>query len=204
MNNETARTSLTSKLNTPMSYIYDAVSDNENRAPKLKIKSYLEIFDLPPEQYDQNDYRRELKILELVEVAAKEINNLHYAARKKSRSYKVRAREKANEVFDKCFAEVEKRLLNDHVYHYLLRELDYGYSSRHRVSSYHALLFAMICMANDCYLLNKFKNNAGEMCYLVHDESAAGLPEEQAVNIFGHPHRICKGKEELNLRRKKK
>ncbi|MBQ5390664.1 MAG: hypothetical protein IIU58_07140, partial [Clostridia bacterium] len=66
--------------------------------------------------------------------------------------------EQADEVFKDCIKTVSKYIVNDHVLHLLLTELDLGTKSNSGVSSVKTLLFACLIYEESGRLLSRLKD----------------------------------------------
>ena len=93
--------------------------------------------------------------------------------------------EEAERLFQECKERVEKSA-DDHLYHLLLQELDKGEDSKKGVNAFHALLFAVLCYANDGQLLRKLKKTDYEMQDLISVDMV--YPTDKIVSIYGYPH----------------
>ena len=185
----TDQTSPQAKLDTAMSFVYDAVDEDKGRAPRSKNVYYTELFDLDFEKGDPTGAfaKRRDAILSFVEEAQNKIRHLNFISSKKNRTEKLLAIEEAEALFEECKKKIEKSA-DDHVYALLLRELDKGEESKKRVTSFHALLFAVMCYANEGYLLKKLKKPTCEMLDLYPIAEGAwsdDLPDK--VFVYGHP-----------------
>lgn len=175
------------KLDTAMSFVYDAVGGDKGRSPRSKTVYYTDLFALSFDKADPTGayVKRRDSILKFVEQAQLQIRHLNYIAEKKNRAERILATEEAQRLFEECKEKVEK-LADDHVYYLLLRELDKGEETDKGVTAFHALLFAVMCYANGGYLLKKLQTPAYEMMDLVlADETAS--PDE-TVYVYGYPH----------------
>jgi hypothetical protein len=175
------------KLSTAMSFVYDAARNDKGRSPRSKNVYYTDLFKL---NFDKSDptgayVKRRDSILKFVEEAQAKIKHLNFISKKKNRSERILAMEEAELLFDECKEKIAKTV-DDHVYYLLLRELDKGEETNKNVTAFHALLFAVMCYANDGYLLRKLKKADYEMMDLVTADEMAS--SEDTVSIYGHPH----------------
>lgn len=175
------------KLNTAMSFIYDAVSNDKGRSPRSKNVYYTDLFKLKFDRADPTGayVKRRDSILRFVEDAQSKIRHLNYISRKKNRSERILAMEEAELLFEECKEKIGK-VADDHVYDLLLRELDKGEETNKGVTTFHALLFAVMCYANEGYLLKKLQKPDYEMMDLILNDEA--ILSDYTVSIYGHPH----------------
>jgi hypothetical protein len=180
-------TSLDAKLRTAMSFVYDAARNDKWRSSRIKTVYYTDLFELTFDKKDPNGtyVKRRDSILKFVEEAQVKIRRLNFISKKKNRSERILAMEEAERLFDECKEKIEKTA-DDHLYYMLLSELDKAEEQNKGVSSFHALLFATMCYANDGYLMKTLKKPDYEMLDLIPVDEVI-LPEE-TVLIYGHPH----------------
>lgn len=177
------------KLNTAMSFIYDAVEADAERAPRSKTVQYTELFELNSEKGDPTGAygKRRDSILKFVKEKQSEIRRLNFIGRRKNRAERLMAIMEADALFDECKERIAKTA-DDKVYGLLLRELDIGEASAKGISACNALLFATMAYANGGYLMKKLKKPEKEMLDLVHKDDAVCDGTESIRMIFGHPH----------------
>lgn len=191
--NEKVETSTDAKLNTAMSHIFDIVNTHFKKAPKTNTVKYRNLFDLNPLNDNGNDTHAKNKILDIVSIAQQELKTLTYEYKNKSKSEKQYAKKRSNEIFNKCLDDVGKKLssASDHLYHLLLQELDKE-EPQNKVSNYHALLFSVLCYANNGALIKRLKKPQRIRYELIWAESNHGklsdFLEEEIIYIFNHPH----------------
>ena len=177
-------------MNTPMSFVYDAVKNDKRRAPKSKMIYYTDLFELQFEKGDPTGAysKRRDSILKTVEEAQLQIKHLNFVSKKKNRSERILAMEEIDSLFEECKEKVEKTA-DDHVYYLLLHELDKREETDKSLASFHSLLFAVMCYANDGYLLRKLKNPRYEMFDLIpHEDAIETNDETEKVSVYGYPH----------------
>jgi hypothetical protein len=174
-----------------MSFVYDAARNDKGRSPRSKNVYYTDLFKLSFEKSDPTGayVKRRDSILKFVEEAQAKIKHLNFISKKKNRSERILAMEEAELLFEECKEKIAKTA-DDHVYYLLLRELDKGEETNKNVTAFHALLFAVMCYANDGYLLRKLKKTDYEMLDLIHLDDAITSSDgsDEIISIFGHPH----------------
>ena len=179
------------KLSTAMSFVYDAARNDKGRSPRSKNVYYTDLFKLNFEKSDPTGayVKRRDSILKFVEEAQAKIKHLNFISKKKNRSERILAMEEAELLFEECKEKIAKTA-DDHVYYLLLRELDKGEETNKNVTAFHALLFAVMCYANDGYLLRKLKKTDYEMLDLIHLDDAITSSDgsDEIISIYGHPH----------------
>ncbi len=184
------------KLNTAMSFVYDAVGNDTGRADRSRKVRYKDLFELHFEAGDPTGAftKRRDSIMKFVEEAQMQIRYLNFISKKKNRSEKILAIEKAESLFDECKEKVKKSA-DDHLYSLLLKELDKD-ENVSRVKGFRSLLFAAICYANDCSLMKKLKKPEREMLDLIpiSNEAVSDYSEDDIILIYGHPHVLGRNK----------
>ena len=174
-----------------MSFVYDALGKGSFRSVRRKNVNYTDLFQLEFEKGDPNGtyVKRRDAILEFVEETQAKIRRLNFIGKKKNRSERILAMEEAELLFCECKEKMEKKA-DDHVYHLLLRELDKGEETHKGVTRFHALLFAVMCYANDGYLLKKLKVSDVEMfdLLLLDERELPKTDPSRLVFVYGHPH----------------
>ncbi len=177
-------------LNTAMSFVYDEVRRDKERAPRSKCVNYTDIFSLDFDKADPHSTFRKRRdaILEFVESAQTTIKHLNYVSSKKNRTEKLLAIEEAETLFEECKEKIAEKA-DDHVLYLLLSELDKGEESKKRITAFHSLLFATMCYSSDGYLMRRIKNVGEGMCDLIPLFGAdLNCDAEQTVTIYGYPH----------------
>lgn len=182
--NFVAETSPDAKLDTAMSFIFDAVKADVSKATGRKSIPYVSLFELDEKAVDRTGkYSKECKsITEHVAECQKKISRINLDAKSKGRSEKALAKEEVNKLFESC---KEKIKADDQVCRLLLGKL----SENKNVSAYHALLFASMCYANGGYLLKKLKKPQNEMLDLkLIDIIPDYVDPSEVITLFGYPH----------------
>jgi hypothetical protein len=135
--------------------------------------------------------KRRDSILRFVAEAQVKIKHLNFISKKKNRSERILAMEEAELLFDECKEKIAK-IADDHVYYLLLRELDKGEMSHKGITTFHALLFAVMCYANDGYLMKKLKPCKSEMFDLIPIYGKNEEEDDECILLYGHPHKKVK------------
>ena len=183
------KTSPLASLDTPMSFVFDIITEDKGRSPASRKISYASLFELNTEIKESGtDTNRKKQVLRLVSDASDRLRELARSMRKMSDSKKALARETSNLIFKECLEEVEKKLKSDYVYYLLLRELDKE-SDTNRVTKFASLLFALLCYANGGYLLNRVIGPGSDAYDLRLIKDDAVTDNGDTVQIFGHPHK---------------
>ena len=179
------------KLDTAMSFVYDAVQNDTSRAKKVKNISYTELFDLEFEPGDPNYAfaKRRDNIIDFVKTAQMHIRNLNYHSSGMTRAELEYAQELEYIIFEGCKERIE-RSGDDHVIYLLLKELDKDDDSDKDISQCKALLFAAMLYASDGYLIKKVRRSDTEMLDLIYCEDTSDVDKEKIKMIYGYPHVI--------------
>lgn len=146
------------KLNTPMCHIYDIVESLNTRSEYTHLVKFRDLFALDPADGDSNDSHRKKNVIDAVKKAGDEIRSIKIRAQNKKDKERRVLIEQANEVFKDCIKTVSKYIVNDHVLHLLLTELDLGTKSKSGVSSVKTLLFACLIYEESGRLLSRLKD----------------------------------------------
>ena len=145
------------KLNTPMCHIYDIVESLNTRSEYTHLVKFRDLFELDASNCDSNDSHRKKNVIDTVKKAGDEIRSIKIRAQNKKDKDRRVLIEQANEVFKDCIKTVSKYIVNDHVLHLLLTELDLGTKSKSGVSSVKTLLFACLIYEETGRLLSRLK-----------------------------------------------
>ena len=146
------------KLNTPMCHIYDIVESLNTRSEYTHLVKFRDLFALDPADGDSNDSHRKKNVIDAVKKAGDEIRSIKIRAQNKKDKERRVLIAQANEVFKDCIKTVSKYIVNDHVLHLLLTELDLGTKSKSGVSSVKTLLFACLIYEESGRLLSRLKD----------------------------------------------
>ena len=127
---------------------------------------------------DDDDNLRET-LAELLELEGYDVK-----MRGKGRSEKLLQREVMDAAFEKAKKTVANNLANDTVLSMILEELDHSGDTKNSVSSYYALLFALLIFEKNHRFLDQVIQNAKPQYDLIYTQ------DEQTpdVLIFGYPH----------------
>ncbi|MBR5222402.1 MAG: hypothetical protein IKV66_15570 [Clostridia bacterium] len=156
--NVTSKSDKNVKLNTPMCHIYDIVESLKTRSEYTHHVNFRDLFDLDTADGDSNDSHRKKNIIDAVLKAGAEIRSIKIRAKDKKDKERKILIEQADKVFQSCLKTVSKYIVNDHVLHLLLTELDLGTKSKSGVSSVKTLLFACLIYEEGGRLLSRLKD----------------------------------------------
>ena len=175
------------RLDTSMSFLYDAIKSDKGRSPRSKTVRYTELFELHFDKADPTGayVKRRESVLKLVQEAQERIHHLNFISKRRNRSERLLAMAEAEELFEECKERISK-VADDHLYYLLLTELDRGEEENKRVSAFHALLLAAMCYAGDGYLMKRLKKPEREMLDIIPSDGSE--PSEEILYIYGHPH----------------
>ena len=144
-----------SKLDCPMSFIYDIVTGISDRAKSHTTVKLAELFALDESDKGDNDSRSKQNIIETAISAHEKITSLQTRAKKAEEDEKVLLVKKAEEAFANCLSAVSKNAVNDHILAMLLKEIDNPKESRYNISACRHLLFACLLYEKNRRLLSK-------------------------------------------------
>lgn len=176
-------------MNTPMSFIFDAVESCNNRSAKTQTVKLIDLFDLDVTDNDANDTHRKQKIIRTVKDAYAQIQHLQIGMKKDDE--KQYQKEKADELFTKCLEVASKHIVNDHILHMILKEIDNDKKEKYDIGSAKSFLFAVLLYEKNKRLLNKVKGMDSHifselMLYENEDDGNMFVTE----TIYGHRHII--------------
>lgn len=178
-------------LNTPLSYVYDTVINDECRSDSSHVIPYVDFFKLEYSFYDQNAKRRAKNFLEYAEYVQKDINMTNMNAKCSNESAEGKVKKKLYE----AVLESEKYLKSDTEYWYafeLMGEMPCKKNegnkkeTQKRVKRNNIALY-LLCFANNMKLIENVTSVA-LMKDLKQDDTL--LKEEVYDIIYGHPHKI--------------
>ena len=153
----TAKSDKNVKLDTPMCHIYDIVESLNARSEYTHLVKFRDLFDLDTADCDSNDSHRKKNVIDAVLKAGAEIRSIKIRAKDKKDKERKILLEQADRIFKDCLKTVSKYIVNDHVLHLLLNELDLGTKSKSGVSSVKTLLFACLIYEESGRLLSRLK-----------------------------------------------
>ena len=145
------------KLDCPMSFIYDIVSQCSVRAKPHATAKLSVLFALDERERGENDTHKKQNIIEAVVSAHKKITLLQVQAKHADADGKRVILEKAQKVFEDCLSIASRNIVNDHILCMLLKELDNPKESKYEIRSCRHLLFA-------CILSKKATQPQGSSC----------------------------------------
>ena len=176
-------------MNTPMSFIFDAVESCNNRSVKTQTVKLVDLFDLYVSDCDANDTHRKQKIIQTVKDAYSQIQHLQIGMKKDDE--KQHRKEKADELFEHCLEVASKHIVNDHVLHMILKEIDNDKKEKYDIGSAKSFLFAVLLYEKNKRLLNKVKGMDthifSELMLYENDDDGNMFVTE---TIYGHRHII--------------
>ena len=176
-------------MNTPMSFIFDAVESCNNRSAKTQTVKLVDLFDLDVSDCDANDTHRKQKIIQTVKDAYSQIQHLQIGMKKDDE--KQYRKEKADELFEHCLEVASKHIVNDHVLHMILKEIDNDKKEKYNIGSAKSFLFAVLLYEKNKRLLNKVKGmDTHIFSELMFYEGSAKPDTFITESIYGHRHVI--------------
>ncbi len=186
----TAKSDKNVKLNTPMCHIYDIVESLNTRSEYTHLVKFRDLFALDPADGDSNDSHRKKNVIDAVKKAGDEIRSIKIRAQNKKDKERRVLIEQANEVFKDCIKTVSKYIVNDHVLHLLLTELDLGTKSKSGVSSVKTLLFACLVYEESGRLLSRLKapENYHAEDLLFHQYFTELKEDAHTEYLYGHKY----------------
>ena len=176
-------------MNTPMSFIFDAAESCNNRSAKTQTVRLIDLFDLDVSDNDANDTHRKQKIIQTVKDAYSQIQHLQIGMKKDDE--KQYLKEKADELFEHCLEVASKHIVNDHVLHMILKEIDNDKKGKYNIGSAKSFLFAVLLYEKNKRLLNKVKGmDTHIFSELMLYENEADGEMFVTETIYGHRHII--------------
>ena len=176
---EKIRKDNTANLDTPMAYIYDAVENFSMQSLKRKRVPLRDLFELDVSDADTNDSKRKRKIIETVHEAYKAMRQYKIDEDDNDEDNKEISLKERKKIFSECLEVVSKNVVNDHVLHLILNELDS--KDKSMVTEAKSMLFACILYEGSGRLLSKVKTPEGYKCV---DFKVFTGPKEDMENYF--------------------
>ena len=176
---EKIRKDNTANMYTPMAYIYDAVENFSMQSLKRKRVPLRELFDLDVSDADTNDSKRKRKIIETVHEAYKAMRQYKIDEDDNDEDNVEISIKERKKIFSECLEVVSKNIVNDHVLHLVLNELDS--KDKSIVTEAKSMLFACILYEGSGRLLSKVKTPEGYKCI---DFKIFTGPEEDMEKYF--------------------
>ena len=185
---EKIRKDNTANLDTPMAYIYDAVENFSMQSLKRKRVPLRELFDLDVSDADTNDSKRKRKIIETVHEAYKAMRQ--YNEDDNDEDNKEISLKERKKIFSECLELVSKNVVNDHVLHLILNELDS--KDKSMVTEAKSMLFACILYEGSGRLLSKVKTPEGYKCvdFKVFTGTKEDMENYFFEDLYDFPHYI--------------
>ncbi len=176
---------------TPMSFLHDIVDNLKSSVLKAHNIPLSSMFMLSVHDKGNNDSHKKAEIIAIVSQAQKNISYLQARARAADSESKSIYTEEAERVFEKCLADVSKKIKNDHTLCLLLNELDRKDIDK-EVSACRHLLFASMLYADNGRLMKRITGVDefifSELRLWEHDPKfLEGCYQEM---IYGYPHVI--------------
>lgn len=176
-------------MNTPMSFIFDSVGSCNNRSAKTQMVKLVDLFDLDVSDCDANDTHRKQKIIQTVKDAYSQIQHLQIGMKKDDE--KQYRKEKADELLRHCLEVASKHIVNDHVLHMILKEIDNDKKEKYNIGSAKSFLFAVLLYEKNKRLLSKVKGMDSHIfSELMFYEGTAKPDRFITESIYGHRHVI--------------
>ena len=178
------------KLNTPMCHIYDIVESLNTRSEYTHLVKFRDLFELDASDCDSNDSHRKKNVIDAVLKAGAEIRSIKIRAQNKKDKDRRGLIAQADEVFKDCIKTVSKYIVNDHVLHLLLTELDLSTKSKSGVSSVKTLLFACLIYEESGRLLSRMKDAENYQAddLLFHQYFPELKEDAYTEYLFGHKY----------------
>ena len=187
---EKIRKDNTANLDTPMAYIYDAVEKFSMQILKRKRVPLRELFDLDVSDADTNDSKRKRKIIETVHEAYKAMRQYKIDEDDNDEDNKEISLKERKKIFSECLEVVSKNIVNDHVLHLILNELDS--KDKSMVTEAKSMLFACILYEGSGRLLSKVKTPEGYKCvdFKVFTGTKEDMEKYFFEDLYDFPHYI--------------
>jgi hypothetical protein len=134
------------------------VESLNTRSEYTHLVKFRDLFELNASNCDSNDSHRKKNVIDAVKKAGDEIRSIKIRAQNKKDKERRVLIEQADEVFKACIKTVSKSIVNDHVLHLLLTELDLCTKSKSGVSSVKTLLFACLIYEETGRLFSRLKD----------------------------------------------
>ena len=179
-------------INSPLSFLYDAVSSYSDRSAPTERVALTEIFELDGSDKGDNDTHKKQNIIEAVQLAQKQILRLKMQMKNDRNAEREIYAEKQEKVFSECLSTVSKNIVNDHILAMLLRELDKKPTekSKYSLRGCRSLLFACMLYGGERRLLSKVKKIEGyypeDLVYYNQDLDETEFYDTD--EIYGYPH----------------
>ena len=187
---EKIRKDNTANLDTPMAYVYDAVENFSMQSLKRKRVPLRDLFELDVSDADTNDSKRKRKIIETVHEAYKAMRQYKIDEDDNNEDNKEISLKERKKIFSECLEVVSKNVVNDHVLHLILNELDS--KDKSMVTEAKSMLFACILYEGSGRLLSKVKTPEGYKCvdFKVFTGTKEDMENYFFEDLYDFPHYI--------------
>jgi hypothetical protein len=180
-----SRISKEAVLRSPLSHVFDIVSEDDGQNSSEHTISYDDFFNLPKCAYDQGAKRRGYdNFYDFAVGISKELNRSNISAKKHSTNNNVEELyDSAKELLEDALKGTNKYLKGPSDYYYALQRIMELTREGKRVF----VPLYLLCFANSGWLLGRIPKSAEPMKYLVQDDT---LNRDDSIVIYGHPHRL--------------
>ena len=184
-----SRISKEAVLRSPLSHIFDIVSEDDGQNSSEHTISYDDFFNIPKCAYDQGAKRRGYdNFYDFAVGISKELNRSNISAKKHSTNNNVEALyDSAKELLEDALKGTDKYLKGPSDYYYALQRIMRLTQEGKRVF----VPLYLLCFAKSGWLLGRIPKTSDPMRDLIQDDS---LSHDVAVMIYGHPHKLCEAK----------
>lgn len=111
-------------LQTPMAFVYDTIENFKGRGASSHRINLYDMFELDTSDSDSNDSHRKKNVIDTVNSVYKIIHSLKIQAKGREDNERQILLDEADRIFKECLKTVSKYIVNDHVLHLLLKEID--------------------------------------------------------------------------------
>jgi hypothetical protein len=176
-------------LRSPLSHVFDIVSEDDGQNSSEHIISYDDFFNIPKCAYDQGAKRRGYDNFYDFSVGiSKELNEKNITAKKHSTNKNVEViYDSTKKVLADALDGANKYLKSPSDYYYALQRIMELTREGKRVF----VPLYLLCFANSGWLLGRIPKALDPMRDLIQDDS---LSHDDAIMIYEHPHKLCAAK----------
>jgi len=175
------------ELQTPMAFVYDIIENFKGRGTSSRRIKLYDLFALDTSDSDSNDSHRKKRVIESVNSAYGKIHSLKMRAQNKEDNERQILLDEANKIFNDYLETVSRYIVNDHVLHLLLKEIDSDAAKL--IAGAKTLLFACLIYEKNRRLISRIivdENYVPED--LVYYPEVADTRERFAVNyLYNRP-----------------
>ena len=184
-----SRISKEAVLRSPLSHIFDIVSEDGGHNSSEHTISYDDFFNIPKCAYDQGAKRRGYdNFYDFAVGISKELNRSNISAKKHSTNNNFEVLyDSAKELLEDALKGANKYLKGPSDYYYALQRIMRLTQEGKRVF----VPLYLLCFAKRGWLLGRIPKTSDPMRDLIQDDS---LSHDDAVMIYGHPHKLCEAK----------